>query len=85
MNGISDVNVIYALIVFLQIWFCNKQVGENTLAQFMPKLSLSTGLSKKYGNHSLRVAGATILSRNSHGLKQIMSLTRHKSVSSLAI
>ena len=41
--------------------------------------------SQSYTNHSIRVTGATALTRQQYGNKQIMSVTGHKSVSFLAI
>ena len=66
-------------------WFSNRPMGKNTLADFMKTLSKKCGLSKVYTNHSIRVTGATILSQGKFSASQIMSVTGHKSVSSLAI
>ena len=66
-------------------WFYNKPVGVDTLRRFMKELSTMCHLSQIYTNHSIRVTGATILSQEHFGPKQIMSVTGHKSVSSLAI
>ena len=51
----------------------------------MKQLSAKCGLSCVYTNHSIRVTGTTILSKSQYGSKQIMSVTGHKSVSSLAV
>ena len=65
------------------VWYCNSPVGRDMLAKFMYKLSVSCGLSQSYTNHSIR---ATILTEcNNFADAQIMSVTGHKSVSSLAI
>ena len=66
-------------------WFYNQPVGANALGIFMKRLSVTHKLSQVYSNHSIRVTGATLLSRQQYGSKQIMSVTGHKSVSSLAV
>ncbi|KAK3088834.1 hypothetical protein FSP39_024307 [Pinctada imbricata] len=66
-------------------WYCNAPIGEKTLAMFMTNLSKQCMLSKAYTNHSIRATGATLLSRSHFGAAQIMSVTGHKSVSSLAV
>ena len=61
----------------------------NQLGQYFEplyeKLSGNHKLSQIYLNHSIRVTGATLLSRQQYGSKQIMSVTGHTSVSSLAV
>ena len=66
-------------------WYVNQRVGDKTLGSFMTKLSAAVNLSQKYTNHSLRVTGITLLLRSSISSKQIMAVSGHKSVSSLAI
>ena len=61
------------------------RVGENKLASFMTDLSHEANLSRVYTNHCIRVTGATNLSRAHFSAHQIMSITGHKSVNSLAI
>ena len=61
----------------------NKPVGANTLGFFMEKTKCIHKLSQVYLNHSIWVIGATLLSRQQYCSKQIMSVTGHKSVSSL--
>ena len=51
----------------------------------MKNLSIQCELSQIYTNHSLRVTGSAILGRNKCSDAQIMSVTGHKSVSSLSI
>ena len=65
-------------------WYYNAPVGEKTLKSFMKNLSIKIGLSRVYTNHSCRTTGATILSRFGFNNAQVMSVTGHKSVSSLA-
>lgn len=51
----------------------------------MSELSRLCKLSQEYTNHSVRVTGATILSKCMYGPAQIMALTGHKSVQSLTV
>lgn len=67
------------------IWYYRKCVGLNTLQGFMKNLSAKYQLSRVYTNHSVRVTGATILSRKNYAPSQIQSVTGHKSLSSLAV
>lgn len=67
------------------IWFKKENLGHNPLDSFMGKLSDKVGLSMHYTNHCIRVTGATNLSRKHYTPKQIMSVTGHKSINSLAI
>ncbi|KAJ8321176.1 hypothetical protein KUTeg_001301 [Tegillarca granosa] len=53
------------------VWYCNRAVGKDTLGKFMPEL--------------IRTTGVTILTKRNFSAAQIMSLTGHGSVSSLAI
>ena len=68
-----------------QVWYTAQKIGENKLRKFLSTLSKKCELSTVYTNHSLRVTGITILSRNLFQTKQIMSVSGHKSTSSLAI
>ena len=67
------------------VWYCNRAVGCDKLRTFMKEISVKYGLSQIYTNHSIRVTGATILTRDSYASSQIKEVTGHKSVSSLAI
>ena len=67
------------------IWYYKKCVGLDTLHTFMKKLSQKYQLSQLYTNHSVRVTGATILSRKKYAASQIQAVTGHKSVSSLSV
>jgi hypothetical protein len=65
------------------VWYCNSPVGRDMLAKFMCKPSVSCGLSQSYAIHFIR---ATNLNECSNFADvQIMSVTGHKSESSLAI
>ena len=68
-----------------EIWYTNSPLGEKTLSKFMSELSSKVGLSMRYTNHSVRATGATILSKGGFNPAQIMSVTGHKSVSSLTV
>lgn len=67
------------------IWYKKERLGHNPLDSFMGKLSKKVGLSQHYTNHCIRVTGATNLYRKHYTPKQIMSVTGHKSIESLAI
>ena len=69
----------------LKSWYENVNVGHNTHDKFMTKLSTDCKLSKKYTNHCLRVTGITSLKRGNFSDKQVMSVSGHKSIDSLAI
>ena len=66
-------------------WYCAVPVGQKTLAGFMTKMSKLLNLSRTYTNHCIRATGTTLLSRSGFHSAQIMLITGHKSVSSLAI
>ena len=66
-------------------WYANRPVGRNYLQKFMKDLSTKCKLSQAYTNHSVRVTEATILNQCQFSTSQIMAVTGHKSVSSLAI
>ena len=65
------------------IWYSKQHLGKNTLGNFMQDVSKECKLSKKYTNHSIRVTGATVLTRQNFSASEIMSITGHKSVQSL--
>ena len=66
------------------IWYGRQHLGKHTLAKFMSDISTNCHLSKMYTNHSIRVTGTTILTRMRFSASEIMSVTGHKSVQSLA-
>lgn len=68
-----------------EVWYCKVPIGKSMLAKFMKELSVKYKLSQVYTNHSIRVTGATILTRKSYAASQIKAVTGHRSVSSLAI
>ena len=63
----------------------NKRMSENTLACFMSSLSQHCELSQQYINHSIRVTGATFLARQNFSAKQIVGITGHCSMNTLAL
>ena len=67
------------------IWYCNAKLGENILGKFMTNMSRDAQLSKKYSNHCICVTGCTFLTTNNFTSKQIMFVTGHHSLNSLAI
>ena len=67
------------------VWYGKNHIGKNPLAKFMSEVSKNCDLSKIYTNHCIRVTGASILTRMKFSCSEIMSVTCHKSVQSLAI
>ena len=67
------------------VWYSRAHIGKNPLAKFMSNVSKYCGLSKIYTNHCIRVTGASILTRMQFSASEIMSVTGHKLVQSLAI
>ena len=65
--------------------YSKQHYGHNTLDHFMQKLCKDMNLSQYYTNHCILVTGITNLTRTNFTAKQIMSISRHKSVESLAI
>ena len=68
-----------------QIWYSKQYMGRNPLSKFMSEVSKECGLSQKYTNHSIRVTGCTVLTRCRFSNSEIVSVSGHKSVQSLAI
>ena len=60
-------------------------LGEKILQGFMPLISTECKLSRRYTNHSIRATNTTILKRNNFTDAQVMSVSGHKSASSLAV
>ena len=67
------------------IYFGKGHLGHNTLDKFMRRLSENIKLSQSYTNHCIRVTGVKNLTRKNFSAKQIMSVSGHKSLDSLAI
>ena len=66
-------------------WYSKAPIGKSTLGRFMKDLSSKYMLSQSYTNHSIRVTGATILTRENFAASQIKAVTGHRSVTSLSI
>ena len=69
-----------------KVWYGPGPVGQNTLDSFITKICENMNMKDKgYTNHSLRVSAITNLTRNNFSNKQIMAISGHKSIESLAI
>ena len=60
-------------------------LGHNPMKTFMGNLSQICQLLDYYTNHCIRITGTTKLTRENYTLRQIMSITGHKSIQSLGI
>ena len=67
------------------IWYSKRHYGKNPLATFMSDLSDKCNLSQKYTNHSIRATGITVLTNAKFSNADIMAVSGHKSLQSLAI
>ena len=67
------------------VWYSRRNIRKNTLGIFMSEVSKQCKLSTIYTNHSIRVIGCTVLTRCNLSSSEIMSVSGHKSVQSLAI
>jgi integrase len=65
------------------VWYDNIAVGQNTLGAKLKTLSQELELSKMYTNHCLRATTITLLDENGFEARHIMSLSGHKSESSI--
>ena len=68
-----------------EIWYGKTYIGRNPLSKFMSEVSKQCGLSRIYTNHSIRVTSCTVLTRCRFSESEIMAVSGHKSVQSLAI
>ena len=67
-----------------RVYYGPSDVGHNTHEKFVGKIAKKCGFEQfNYTNHSLRVTAITTLTRQNYTNKQIMSITGHKSSSSL--
>ena len=66
-------------------WYTMKPIGVNTLNKFLPALSKFCGLSQGYTNHSIRATMCTTLHQQGFQMKDVQSVSGHKSIPSLAI
>ena len=44
-----------------EVWYCNVQLGKNTLGTFMSLISKELKLSQKYTNHCIRATSVSLL------------------------
>lgn len=65
------------------VWYDNMVVGERTLGQMMKQMSKQAKLSVNYTNHSIRATAATILDKSGFEARHIMSVSGHRSESSI--
>lgn len=64
-------------------WFVKSPLGVNTLGNKMKVIAEKAGCSHKYTNHSLRATTCTLLDEAGFPNRHIMSVTGHRSESSL--
>ena len=64
-------------------WYCAVPLGEKSLGNMMPKLSLKYGLSTRYTNHSIRVTSLQVLEDENIEGRHIIRISGHKSVDSV--
>ena len=66
------------------IWYENSLLGVNTLAAMMKEISLGTGLSQMYTNHSVRATAITLWSNANVPSRDIMSISGHANEQSIS-
>ena len=66
----------------LDTWYEKTKVGKNLIGAFLPKLSVALGL-ERFTNDRIRPTSIRLLKRAEFSDRQMMSLTRHKSVGTL--
>ena len=66
-------------------WYTMKPIGVNTLNRFLPGLSKLCGLSQSFTNHSIRATMCTTLHQQGFQMKDVQSVSGHKSLQSLAV
>ena len=65
------------------LWLEPKPIGENTLGNFMPRISAMCSLSRRYTNHCLRSTAITLLDEAQFPSRHIMTVSGHKSENSI--
>lgn len=65
-------------------WYYNKQVGDNTIGQFMAKISEEAKLDMIHTHHSIRATAGTVLHNSGVDITDIMSVTGHRNPQSIA-
>ena len=64
-------------------WYNKNPVGENTIGQFMSKISVNSGLCITYTNHCVCGTTATAMHCSGYLLHDIKFVTKHKNIESL--
>ena len=67
------------------VWYTSHALGHNPLDTFLSVLSDECDLSQHYANHCIRVSGITNFKRNNFSDRQVMAISGHKSLQSLAL
>ena len=67
----------------MEVWYDNMVFGEFTLGKKMKVISQQARLSVIYTSHSIRATGVTIFDRSAFEVRHIMSVSGHRSKSSL--
>jgi hypothetical protein len=67
----------------VDVWYDNMPLGRNQLGIIMSEISQEFALSQVYTNHSLRATTVHVLDAANIAVRHIMSVTGHKSESSL--
>ncbi len=65
------------------VWFDNSPLGKDTLSNLTKKISKAAGCSKVYTNHCLRATSVTLLDHAGVPSRDIMTVTGHKSETSI--
>ena len=66
-----------------KIWYTIKQIGKNSIGDFMKKISKRLQLSRLYTNHEIRHTTVTVLSNAGFPTRDIMNLTKHRNEKSI--
>ena len=64
-------------------WYTNQVLGKNTLAGMLKTICRRVGLEQESCNHSVRATSITVLDTNRFSNRDIMSVSGHRSASSL--
>ena len=67
------------------VWYTSHAMGHNPLDTFLSVLSDECDLSQHYINHCIRVSGITNFKRNNFSDRQVMAVSGHKNLQSLAL